>query len=34
MKFRMVGTTVPVVEVYFEQAGEEMLTQSGNVMDV
>lgn len=29
MKFRLVGSTVPAVEVYFEQAGEEMITQSG-----
>ena len=26
MKFRLVGTTVPAVEVFFEQAGEEMIT--------
>lgn len=31
MKFRLVGTTVPAVEVYFEQAGEEMITQSGGM---
>jgi uncharacterized protein (TIGR00266 family) len=26
-----VGTTVPAVEVYYEQAGEEMITQSGGM---
>ncbi len=31
MKFRLVGTTVPAVEVYFEQVGEEMITQSGGM---
>lgn len=31
MKFRRVGTTVPAVEVYFEQVGEEMITQSGGM---
>lgn len=31
MKFRIVGTTVPAVEVFFEQAGEEMITQSGGM---
>lgn len=31
MKFRLVGTTVPAVEVFFEQAGEEMITQSGGM---
>ena len=31
MKFRMVGTTVPAIEVFFEQAGEEMITQSGGM---
>lgn len=31
VKFRMVGTTVPAIEVYFEQAGEEMITQSGGM---
>ena len=31
MKFRMVGTTVPAVEVFFEQVGEEMITQSGGM---
>lgn len=31
MKFRLIGTTVPAVEVYFEQAGEEMITQSGGM---
>lgn len=31
MKFRMVGTTVPAVEVFYEQAGEEMITQSGGM---
>jgi uncharacterized protein (TIGR00266 family) len=31
MKFRIVGTTVPAVEVYFEQVGEEMITQSGGM---
>lgn len=31
MKFRIVGTTVPAVEIYFEQAGEEMITQSGGM---
>lgn len=29
MKFRIIGTTVPAVEVFFEQVGEEMFTQSG-----
>lgn len=27
----MVGTTVPAIEVFFEQAGEEMITQSGGM---
>lgn len=31
MKFRIVGTTVPAVEVFFEQPGEEMITQSGGM---
>lgn len=31
MKFRLIGTTVPAVEVYFEQAGEQMVTQSGGM---
>lgn len=31
MKFRKIGTTVPAVEVYFEQVGEEMITQSGGM---
>ena len=31
MKFRLVGSTVPAVEVFFEQAGEEMITQSGGM---
>jgi len=31
MKFRVVGTTVPAVEVFFEQVGEEMITQSGGM---
>lgn len=31
MKFRKIGTTVPAVEVYFEQIGEEMITQSGGM---
>lgn len=31
MKFRLVGTTVPAVEVYYDQAGEEMITQSGGM---
>lgn len=31
MKFRIVGTTVPAVEVFFEQVGEEMITQSGDM---
>ena len=31
MKFRLVGTTVPAVEVCFDQAGEEMITQSGGM---
>lgn len=31
MKFRLVGSTVPAVEVYFEQSGEEMITQSGGM---
>ncbi len=32
MKFRIIGTTVPAVEVYFEQTGEEMITQSGGMV--
>lgn len=31
MKFRIVGNVVPAVEVYFEQPGEEMITQSGSM---
>jgi uncharacterized protein (TIGR00266 family) len=31
MKYRIVGTTVPAVEIYFDQAGEEMMTQSGGM---
>lgn len=31
MKFRIIGKTVPAVEVFFEQAGEEMITQSGRM---
>lgn len=31
MKFRLIGSTVPAVEVYFEQLGEEMITQSGGM---
>ncbi len=31
MKFRLVGTTVPAVGVYYQQAGEEMVTQSGGM---
>lgn len=31
MKFRMVGTIVPAVEVLFEQIGEEMITQAGGM---
>ena len=31
MKFRLVGTTVPAVEVFYDQAGEEMITQSGGM---
>ncbi len=31
MKFRIVGNVVPAVEVLFEQAGEEMITQSGGM---
>lgn len=31
MKFRVIGTTVPAVEVYYEQIGEEMITQSGGM---
>lgn len=31
MKFRVIGTTVPAIEVFFEQAGEEMITQSGGM---
>lgn len=31
MKFRIVGNVVPAVEVYFEQPGEEMITQSGGM---
>ena len=31
MKFRLVGTTVPAIEVFFEQPGEEMITQSGGM---
>ena len=31
MKFRIIGNTVPAVEVYFDQAGEEMITQAGGM---
>ena len=31
MKFRIVGNVVPAVEVFFEQPGEEMITQSGGM---
>lgn len=31
MKFRLIGTTVPAVEVFYDQAGEEMITQSGGM---
>ena len=31
MKFRIIGSTVPAVEVFFEQPGEEMITQSGGM---
>lgn len=31
MKFRIIGTTVPAVEVYYEHPGEEMVTQSGGM---
>lgn len=31
MKFRIIGNTVPAVEVFFEQLGEEMITQSGGM---
>lgn len=31
MKFRITGNIVPAVEVFFEQSGEEMLTQSGGM---
>lgn len=31
MKFRIIGNTVPAVEVFFEQSGEEMVTQSGGM---
>jgi len=31
MKFRIIGTTVPAVEIYYEQPGEEMITQSGGM---
>lgn len=31
MKFRIIGNTVPAVEVLFEQTGEEMITQSGGM---
>ena len=31
MKFRLVGSTVPAVEIFFEQSGEEMITQSGGM---
>ncbi len=31
MKFRIIGTTVPAVEVYYEHPGEEMITQSGGM---
>lgn len=31
MKFRIIGNTVPAVEILFEQSGEEMVTQSGGM---
>lgn len=31
MKFRIVGNIVPAVEVFFEQPGEEMITQAGGM---
>ena len=31
MKSRLIGTTVPAVEVLFEQQGEEIITQSGGM---
>ena len=31
MKFRLIGKTVPALEVFFEQIGEEMITQSGRM---
>lgn len=31
MKFRIIGNVVPAVEVLFERAGEEMITQSGGM---
>ncbi len=31
MKFRIIGNVVPAVEVFFEQPGEEMVTQSGGM---
>ncbi|MCR5204167.1 MAG: TIGR00266 family protein [Lachnospiraceae bacterium] len=31
MKFRIIGNVVPAVEVFFEQPGEEMITQSGGM---
>lgn len=31
MKFRIVGTTVPAVEVMFEQVGEEIICQTGGM---
>lgn len=32
LKFRIIGNTVPAVEVYFEHVGEEMITQSGGMV--
>lgn len=31
MKYKKIGSTVPAVEVYYEQVGEEMITQSGGM---
>ena len=32
MKFRIVGSLVPAVEICFEQIGEEIVTQSGSMI--
>lgn len=32
MKFRIIGSLVPAVEICFEQRGEEILTQSGSMI--